>query len=347
MANASEEVINSTLSSLIMFMDCLKENPFIYIFLYFVKLVCAILGTVAHLWCFRFYLCGTVSKFTSTHVFFLNHNIVEFMYCLQCVPEILNLFVFGNTLLYKVLFFFFGLSWIGRPLLQTCICIELYLAVLHPLTFLKYKDIKYRIVVVAASWFVAFGYGLYTINLQTFPDPFFTFVFFTALTVISFCCVSVLYALKQSHKRVNNQTSRYVGNRQTRNVFSTILSALLIILLTYFPQVLLSFLIIIDIDQKLFWCDIIPFISSLNSWSVMITPLLKIYKDGHLKFFWWLGTSNKLSTCASFKFYLRNSTILVHYYTVTDYECKYSLHYLNNSESFIHCIQNIMSYDFF
>lgn len=126
MANTSEELINSTLSSPLIYVNCLKANPFSYIFVYFIKLISAFLGTAARFWCLQFYLCRTACKFTPTHVFFLNNNIMELMYCLQCLPETLNVFVFKNDLYYKFLFFFFALFWTGRPLLQSCICIEQY-----------------------------------------------------------------------------------------------------------------------------------------------------------------------------------------------------------------------------
>ncbi|KAK3572627.1 hypothetical protein QTP86_001127 [Hemibagrus guttatus] len=84
----------------------------------------------------------------------------------------------------------------GRPLIQTCICIEQYLAVIHPVTFLRYKAIKYRIAAAVAVWFMSVGYALYYINTVAFPDPVINCLYIFALVVISFCCVSVLHALK-------------------------------------------------------------------------------------------------------------------------------------------------------
>ncbi len=36
---------------------------------------------------------------------------------------------------------------LGRPLFQSFICVERYLGVLHPVTFLKLKPMKYRIII--------------------------------------------------------------------------------------------------------------------------------------------------------------------------------------------------------
>ncbi|XP_046731182.1 uncharacterized protein LOC124402280 isoform X4 [Silurus meridionalis] len=34
---------------------------------------------------------------------------------------------------------------ISRPLFQCCVCVERYVAVIHPVIFLKYKPLRYRI----------------------------------------------------------------------------------------------------------------------------------------------------------------------------------------------------------
>ncbi|KAG1942125.1 hydroxycarboxylic acid receptor 2-like, partial [Pimephales promelas] len=60
--------------------------------------------------------------------------------------------------------FFFGLTVTGHPLFQCLMCAERYLAVVHPVTFLKYKPLRYRVICCTAL----------------------------------FCCVAVLRALKQS-----------------------------------------------------------------------------------------------------------------------------------------------------
>ena len=41
---------------------------------------------------------------------------------------------------------------VGRPLFQTFTCVERYIGVLHPVTFLKLKPIKYRITISAIGW---------------------------------------------------------------------------------------------------------------------------------------------------------------------------------------------------
>lgn len=285
MAKRSEQSINTSLDVLSSptHVDCLKGNHFELIFNFFLIALCFLLVTPAHLWCLWVNFC-IKQEIKVTQVFFLNHIIMELIYSMECSIQILYTFIFKNDMLMNVLCFMFGLSWIGRPLLQTCICFERYLAVLHPVTFLRYKGIKYRIAATVAAWLMALAYGVYEINTKIFPDYIYTFVFIIALAVVSFCCVSVLCALKHpgpGDTHISKRTGRDVGNQQKRNAFKTIFSALLLILFTYLPQAILIFFNGTGVDHILFDCTIVPFMTSLNIFGVIITPLLKLYKESH------------------------------------------------------------------
>ncbi|CAL8404494.1 unnamed protein product [Boreogadus saida] len=41
----------------------------------------------------------------------------------------------------------------GRPLFQCCICLERYLAVVHPLTFIRFKPLRFRVFCSGLMWF--------------------------------------------------------------------------------------------------------------------------------------------------------------------------------------------------
>ncbi|KAI5617503.1 hydroxycarboxylic acid receptor 2-like, partial [Silurus asotus] len=252
--------------------DCLKGIHFGFIFSYCIMTFCVLVGTPANSWCLWFYFCSKW-KVKQTHVLLLNVIIIELLFCLAFAAELLNILIIRNYTCLRVIYFFLSMFWSGRPLVQTCICTEQYLAVRHPIIFLRYKGIKYRIAAVVAVWFILTGYAVYNQISQTFPDPFINSVFIITLLVISFCCVSVLFALKHPGPG-DTHTGRDVGNRQKRNAFNTIFSALLLILFSYFPQVVLSIFTSSNKDNVLLRCNIIPFMTSFYVFGVMVTPLI-------------------------------------------------------------------------
>lgn len=287
MTNVPDRFLNSTLIPLtpFRFSDCIKEVHLGFIFFHCVMAFCVLLGIPANLWCIWFYNCKE-QKGKQSHVFLLNHIITELIFCLECAAEILNMYILKNDTFSTVIGVFISFSWSERPLMQTCMCIEQYFAVIHPIIFLRYKGIKYRIAVIVAVWFISLGYTWYRFTIINFIDPVIISMFIITLAVTSFCCISVLCALKhpgpgEAHTR--NQTGRDAGNQQKRNAFKTIISALILILFTYVPQALLTIVTLYKIDQILLTCNISPFVTSFNFIGVVITPLMKMYKGAHVK----------------------------------------------------------------
>ncbi len=92
--------------------------------------------------------------------FSLNLSISEMIYSLQSLFELLR-YTFPD--LSKAVNFFQGIATTGRPLFQCLICVERYLAVVHPVIFLKYKPLRYRVISSVIVWVASLsGYGLVT-----------------------------------------------------------------------------------------------------------------------------------------------------------------------------------------
>ncbi len=83
-----------------------------------------------------------------------------------CIESLLAFFSSTCKNLWIAVYFLDGLSITGRPLFQCLICVECYLAVVHPVTFLKFKPLRYRIcysVIVLVASFVSCGINIISV----------------------------------------------------------------------------------------------------------------------------------------------------------------------------------------
>ena len=100
-------------------------------------------------------------------------------------------FIFCPNPLAKVVDFFFGFIVTGHPLFQTCICVERYLAVLHPVLFLKYKPLRYRVFVSGLVWVIVLSCGLIEIFQTSFEMIFIVFSIAMPSSLVMNCSVEL------------------------------------------------------------------------------------------------------------------------------------------------------------
>ncbi|KAI4876721.1 hypothetical protein NFI96_000425 [Prochilodus magdalenae] len=100
--------------------------------------------------------------------------------------------------IYELFGFLFGISSSSRCLFQSCVCLEWYLAVVHPVTFLRYKPLRYRVGCSIAVWMCSLAMGvIYSSMLLSLPFVVFAVIYLVALMVDGFCCVSILRKLRE------------------------------------------------------------------------------------------------------------------------------------------------------
>jgi len=153
-----------------------------------------------------------------------------------CVESILSHLMFKVKILWIFVGFLDGLGITGRPLFQCLICVERYLAVIHPVNFLKYKPLRYR--VISSVIFGSSGIIIYFFMFQ--PMLYFVFLlaeFFVFLSFQLFCLVAVLRALKQSGPGERGR-EREEENHTKKRAFHLILITNLTLLILYAPYVI-------------------------------------------------------------------------------------------------------------
>ena len=127
--------------------------------------------------------------------FTFNLTLCEIIFCFKTPLVLLSYYTIPHTL-DNVKHFFEGFIGMGRPLFQTCICVERYLAVIHPVLFLKYKPLRYRLACSAVAWLIVFGCCVMTMLIR-----YAAFYVYLPLYVILFSgklfsCLVILRALR-------------------------------------------------------------------------------------------------------------------------------------------------------
>ncbi len=143
-----------------------------------------------------------------------------------------------------------GLGVTGRPLFQCLMCVERYLAVVHPVIFLKYKPLRYRVICCTVVWIITVGSCFVAMILQMLSNLetytwFFSLQFLLFLSIQLFCLVAVLRALKQSGPGERGRERRE-ENHMKRRAFYLILITTVTLFIMFLPFIFTWFLTVLE-----------------------------------------------------------------------------------------------------
>ncbi|XP_055770040.1 P2Y purinoceptor 4-like, partial [Salvelinus fontinalis] len=201
---------------------------------YSINLILGLPTNVYVLW-----LIVTGAGGTMTSEFFaLNLTVCEILYCLSAVLKYLNDYLFDGSLGGGVAFFL-GFISTGRPLFQCCICVERYLAVVHPVTFLKYKPLRYRVGLSCLGWMVVLGFSLLNALISTVLSNMAILWLLNLsfwFSIQLFCCLAVLWALKRPGPGEGERQGEGMNNMKLRafRIISVIMVSMIVM---YLPLV--------------------------------------------------------------------------------------------------------------
>ena len=147
--------------------------------------------------CVLWLIASGVGGTMASEFFTLNLVVSDILSCLFSLILILQLYL-KMIQSSEIFWIFVGFLYSGRPLFQACICLERYLAVVHPVVFLRYKPLRYRLACCVLVWMVVFLACLYCSfdNKGTYFLVFTLVLYPILMSMHLFCCVSVLRALK-------------------------------------------------------------------------------------------------------------------------------------------------------
>ncbi len=245
-------------------------------------------------------LCFNVLFGPPTHIYVLWLIVTgkgiasEFLNFQACVSEIiicmnsfLMLLDIWFTEICVTLLFAMGLTITGRPLFLCLICVERYLAVVHPVIFLKYKPLRYKLFCTAVAWFIVLGsclFSMFTGNAHVHVyrgGILLQFLLFFSVNL--FCCLAVLITLKK-HGPGERVRKREEENHMKRRAFYLILIITVTMVFMYAPVILSTFFYLLssqDISMLLTFSSLCFILAGF------VQPVLYFHRAGKLPFFCW------------------------------------------------------------
>lgn len=223
---------------------------------------------------------------TTSDIFILHLAVLDILFCLSPPLELVNLVFFNISSTWYILRFFYGIK-DSSPLFLSCICLDRYMAVVHPIMFTKLKDRQHRAVLAIVVWLIILAYAAAKCagNIVNF-DKVFTVMILGAFTFMVFCNSAILWALRQS------RPGRDEMHPVKKKAFKMVLIILAIIVFNYFPPVAL-FPFQDYFAPDVFECYIHYIAFGLMDFSSTIQPILYLSKE---KLPWSINVSQSSNT---------------------------------------------------
>lgn len=154
---------------------CSERADFQYLLFPVVYSLVFLLGLAGNLFVLGYFL-RTRSATAPANVFLVNLATIDLLFVLTLPLRIAyhalrNDWVFGEALC-KIAGGLFFANLYGSSLFLTCICLERYVAVVHPLRHLQFRQLRYRVVAALAVWAVLVAAVLYLALRGPLTSPF-------------------------------------------------------------------------------------------------------------------------------------------------------------------------------
>ena len=240
---------------------------------------CACVGVPASAW-LLWVLVQRQRSGLSNDVYMLNLTVMDLMFNVFTIPCVLNYLVWRADLYSIIADILSGFNLFGRPLFMAWVCVDCYTAVVHPITYMKMKRSRYRLVACAAVWSFTLLYAVMGfINRQLFTTSSSVFPFLLAFPAIVFCDVAILRALRKP-----DPSGRSDVHPQKQRALQTITNSLIISVVCYLnPLVVYAFLNLIPMGEQEKLCVIVTPILITPMMGSVILPLLFLGNLGKLK----------------------------------------------------------------
>ncbi|XP_019733203.1 proteinase-activated receptor 3 isoform X2 [Hippocampus comes] len=239
-----------------------------YLCLQFINMFLGIPANIMVLWLIH----KNKGDSSTSDIFILQLAILDVLFCLIPPLELANIVFLTTSSTWYVLRFFYGMK-DSSPLFLSCICLDRYVAVVHPVTFTELKDRHHRAGLAVLVWLVTLAYAAakcvgHIVNFEKV----FTAMILATFAFMVFCNIAILLVLRKSGP------GRDEMHPVKKRAFKMVLIILAIIVFNYFPPVAL-FPFQDYFSPNVFRCYIHYVAFGLMDFSSSIQPMLYLSKE--------------------------------------------------------------------
>ncbi|XP_061657662.1 proteinase-activated receptor 3 [Syngnathoides biaculeatus] len=266
----SQRPANATARERTVYEGC-RDMPAVliwYLGLQFINMFLGIPANILVLWLIR----KNKGDSSTSDIFILHLAVLDVLFCLIPPLELANIVFLTTSTTWYILRFFYGMK-DSSPLFLSCICLDRYVAVVHPIAFTELKDRRHRAGLAALVWLVTLGYAAAkSVGRIVNFEKVFTAMILAAFAFMVFCNIAILWVLRQSGP------GRDEMHPVKKRAFKMVLIILAIIVFNYFPPVAL-FPFQDYFSPDVFRCYIHYVAFGLMDFSSSIQPMLYLSKE--------------------------------------------------------------------
>lgn len=250
--------------------------PYAFVFYFIVKVFNLALGFPTNMLVMR-HITMQKSEGSTSDVFIFNLAALDAFFCLMTIVELLNRLYLDHWGVWYLQRFAYGVKDMA-PMFLTCICLDRYIAVVHPIVFTNILDNRIRTGISAFVWVLLLAYSLTKSILGVLSvTEVFSGLILSAFFLMVFCNISILWVLRRS------VAGKETMNPVKKKAFKMVLILLAIIVVNYLPPVaLMPFASTYTFVQLN--CQISVSVFSIMDLSSTIEPILYISKMDKINF---------------------------------------------------------------
>ncbi|XP_034043357.1 proteinase-activated receptor 3-like [Thalassophryne amazonica] len=244
--------------------------PHGHLFYFALKVVNLVLGTpcnVLVIWD----IASNKADTSTSDIFIVNLAVLDAYFCLMTPIDLVNQLLLSNSQIWSFQRFAYGVK-DTAPLFLVCICLDRYVAVVHPVLFSRIRDNKIRNGISVLAWILILVYGISKALLSSIIlDRVSSGIILFAFAVMVFCNISIIWVLRCS------VAGKEEMHPVKKKAFKMVLIILVIIVVNYLPPVALIPFSAYS-SSVVYKCQIRIIVFGIMDLSCCMEPLLYIAK---------------------------------------------------------------------